>query len=134
MGITYKSLAMAILMAVVSETLTETMDKAETELLPYLFGDAKTFHETLKQVLVEEVAQHRRKIYTVLCSEEFVSEYPVMKKVLKLPVSNLKKSIIFLSGVGCTTLEISHILQCEKSSVSVMRSNSRRLISDIFKH
>ena len=80
------------------------------------------------------VAAHRKKIYNVISSEKFIGAYPVMKKIVKLPVSNLKKSIIFLAGIGCTTLEISHILQREKCSVSTMRSTCRQYIVDIFRH
>lgn len=134
MGITYKSLALAILMTVVSETLSELMEKVETELPHCNIKDLIVFHKKLKKMLVEEVARHRKKIYDVLSSAEFVREYPVMKKVMKLPVSNLKKSIIFLAGIGCTTLEISRILQCDKGSAAVMRSTSKSLIVEIFKH
>lgn len=134
MGITYKSLALAILMTVVSETLSELMERVETELSPYDIKDLIVFHKKLKKILVEEVVRHRKKIYSTLSSAEIVSEYPVMKKVMKLPVSNLKKSIIFLAGIGCTTLEISHILQCDKGSAAVMRSTSKSYIIDIFKH
>ena len=134
MGIDYKSLALAMLMTVVSETLSEIMERATTELSPYEITDSVMFHRKLKKILIEEVAKHRKKIYAVLSSAEFVNEYPVMKKVLKLPVSNLKKSIIFLAGIGCTTLEISQILQSDKGSVAVMRSTTKPYITKIFKH
>ena len=68
MGITYKSLALAILMTVVSETLSELMEKVETELPHCNIKDLIVFHKKLKKMLVEEVARHRKKIYDVLSS------------------------------------------------------------------
>ena len=45
MGITYKSLALAILMTVVSETLSELMEKVETELPHCNIKDLIVFHK-----------------------------------------------------------------------------------------
>ena len=131
---TYKSMALAILMDVVSKTLTEIMEDTLIKLSPLDFTNCADFYRMLKRRFASIVVSHRQEIYDILSSAEFISKYPVMKKILKLPVSKLKKSIIFLSGIGCTTLEISHILQCEKRSVSTMRSSCRHYISSIFKH
>lgn len=130
----YKSVALAILMTVVSETLTEIMDDVPDQLSLLDFGNYAEFNRRIKRLFASIVADHRTKVYNIFGSAEFVKRYPVLKKIQKLPVSNLKKSIIFLSGIGCTTLEISHILQCEKHSVSTMRSTCRRYIANIFKH
>lgn len=129
-----KKVALAILLAVVSETLTDVIDEKIARMSPLMFTSFQKFQRDLKRMIAEIVSTHRRKIYDELSSESFIRKYPVMKKVLKLPVSNMKKSIIFLSGIGCTTAEISHILQCEKCSVSAMRSACRHHISEIFRH
>lgn len=131
---TYKSMALSILMSVVSKTLTETMETTILQSFPWDFANSTEFYRKLKRMFASIVVTHRKEVYKTLCSDDFIRKYPVMKKVLKLPVSDLKKSIIFLSGIGCTTQEISHILQCEKRSVSTMRSTCKKHISNIFKH
>ncbi len=130
----YKSLALAILLLVVSETLTEIKEESINGLCPLSYDKCQKFHDDLKQHVDRITLAHRRKVFDVISSDKFIRKYPVMKKILKLPVSDLKKSIIFLSGIGCTTIQISHILQSEKHSVSTMRSSCRRHIASIFKH
>lgn len=127
-------MALAILLDVVCETLTEVTEDPVRILSPLTGSDFGQFRRDLIRQVAKITIAHRKKIYDVISSEQFIRTYPVMKKVLALPVSNLKKSIIFLAGIGCTTAEISHILQCEKCSVSTMRSTSRRYIANIFKH
>lgn len=134
MKTSYKSLALAILLNVVCETLTEITEDPIRILSPLTGSDYKQFHNDLMRQIAKVVAAHRKKIYDVISSEKFIRTYPVMKKIMRLPVSNLKKSIIFLAGIGCTTLEISHILQSEKCSVSTMRSTCRQYIAEIFRH
>lgn len=134
MDSSYKSKALALLMPVVSETLTDVVENPVKTLSPLTSTTYGDFQRDLKRLLAKIVIAHRNKIYTMLSSAEFAAEYPEMAMILRLPVSNLRKSIIFLTGIGCTTEEISHILQSEKSSVSVMRSTSRCYIAEIFSH
>jgi hypothetical protein len=134
MELSYKSKALALLMPVVSETLTKVVENPVKTLSPLTSTTYGDFQRDLTRLFATIVTDHRKKIYAMLSSAEFAEEYPEMTLILKLPVSNLRKSIIFLTGIGCTTEEISHILQSEKSSVSVMRSTSRCYIAEIFSH
>lgn len=133
MKINYLS-ALASLLPVVSETLSEISRLPAAALSPDDYKNYTAYKANVDKKVREITEKHRQKIFDTIFSVEFVGRYPVLKKVLKLPVSELNRSVIFLAGIGCTTQQISDILQSDRHSVSTMRSSNRKNIADIFRH
>lgn len=129
-----KKAALAALSSIVSKTLSEIKGLSISVLSPSHYQDYPAYKSAMEERIRLVTDSHRKKVFETICSDNLCRKYPVMKKIIKLPCSDMTKCIIFLAGIGCTTTEISNILMSEKHSISTMRSKCRNYIADIFKH
>ena len=110
----YKTAALAALLPVVSITLSEIKGMSISVLSPSYYQDYLAYKSAIEEQIRIKTDLHRKKVFETICSDGFRRKYPVMKRILKLPGSDMSKCIIFLAGIGCTTEEISCI-RCQKN-------------------
>ena len=84
------------------------------------------------KVINEKVDKHRGAIYNALTSDPMVHQYPIIKKIIDLPYSDMDKTVIFMIGIGLNPYDVAKMLISDKRTIMTIRSRRKKDINAIF--
>ena len=83
-------------------------------------------------LLKEQEDMTRRKIYGVMCSDDFLQKFPEFRNIMKLELSDFRRTVLFMLTLGMSVEDISKILLSNRESIMTVRSYLRRVHGEYF--
>ena len=122
----------ATLCSVMTEYSSDITDTARKLPRERNTKDTTAYQSYSDEVIDDKIGRYRKKIYSVLTSDEFIRQYPKMRRVADLPYTSLEKCIIFMIGIGLEPNEVARMLLSDKRSILTIRSKRKKDILKIF--
>ncbi len=69
--------------------------------------------------------KHRCRIFRMMKSGDFIKEFPKMKRIAKLDMSDMKKAVLLMLSYGCLPSTITKVLSSSSHSIMTMISELR---------
>lgn len=107
------------------EYTSEILEALRHAILGYRHLSSEEMYIRIEEQLKICKKKHRYRIFKMMKSDDFVKEFPKMKKIAKSDISDMKKAVLLMLSYGCQHSDVAKVLSSSSHSIMTIISELR---------